>query len=183
MSNDTSPDEIDRNTLFQILSNERRRIIIYILREEGTIDITELTDRVASIHSNEPIDKLNQNTINATYVSLRQTHLRKLEEYNLVEYDKERGIVKATDRLLNLSLDVVVSKNPSSRILDFVKGVVGVIAIVIVISVWSPELVGITIGAGALTLIMTLLSITLGLIYYFERASGPNIDEILIEGE
>ncbi|WP_277555928.1 DUF7344 domain-containing protein [Halobaculum limi] len=100
-SNNTTT--LSRDEVYDILSNGRRRFVIYLLRQEGgQIALNELSDRVAAWENDIPVDELSDQQVKRVYVSLYQTHIPKLEESGIVEYDKDSGVIKLTSNVASL---------------------------------------------------------------------------------
>lgn len=99
----TNTDALSRDEVYDILSNGRRRFVIYLLRDEGEpIPLSELSDRVAAWENDLPVDELTDQQIKRVYVSLYQTHIPKLEDSGIVEYDKDSGLVSLTSNVSSL---------------------------------------------------------------------------------
>jgi DNA-binding transcriptional ArsR family regulator len=82
--------ELDETALFDLLSSSRRRNIIRILQsEQSPIQFTNLVENVAAKENNVPVSELTSKDRKRYYVSLYQTHVPKLEEAGLVDYDQE----------------------------------------------------------------------------------------------
>ena len=78
-----SLDEVD---IHAVLSNERRRMTLEILSEEdGSISARELSELIAEYETGQQPPP--RNIRQSAYVSLIQTHLPKLDELDIVEYD------------------------------------------------------------------------------------------------
>lgn len=89
-----SPDEI-----FEILSSRRRRMVLYLLRQRAaTLTVNELAEEIAAIENEVAVDELTSQQRKRVYVSLYQTHLPKLEETTLIDYDADAGEVSLTSR-------------------------------------------------------------------------------------
>ena len=89
-----------REEIFEILSNERRRLVLEYLREHDEverIDFRALVDQVAAWENETTTDRLNSSDRKCVYTALRQTHLPKLQGFGLVEFDHNRGHVEPTD--------------------------------------------------------------------------------------
>ena len=90
---------LDRTGIFEVLSNERRRLVLRYLQqrevEEG-VDFRDLVDQVAAWENGTTIDRLDSSDRKCVYTALRQTHLPKLDEFGVVEYDNRRGTVTPT---------------------------------------------------------------------------------------
>lgn len=92
----------DREHVFEVLSNERRRLVLRYLREEDASDgvaFRDLVDQVAAWENDTTIDRLDSSDRKCVYTALRQTHLPKLDELDVVEYDNQRGEVEPTEVL------------------------------------------------------------------------------------
>ncbi|WP_058993530.1 hypothetical protein [Haloarcula sp. CBA1127] len=178
MSSNENSKEIPQEKLFDILGNRRRRIAVHLLQEEGAMSMTDLAERVASIEFNSSVENLEGKERKRVYVALFQTHVPKLEEVGLVEYDQDQGFVEATDVLLDLQYNVRVEKGKTDKIFFTIRGIIVIITSFVIISTISPSITGVEIGTPSLAVIMILISITLSLTYYAEKLSGPNISDI-----
>lgn len=86
--------ELSRDRVFDILSSPRRRYVLYFLRtEESPIQLTDLAEHVAAWENDTTVEELSSQQRKRVYVSLYQTHLPKLAEAGLVEYDDDSGEV------------------------------------------------------------------------------------------
>lgn len=86
--------ELTRDRVFDILSSPRRRYVLHYLRtEENQIQLTDLAEHVAAWENETTVEKLSSQDRKRVYVSLYQTHIPKLSEAGLINYDAESGIV------------------------------------------------------------------------------------------
>lgn len=86
--------ELSRDRVFDILSSPRRRYVLYFLRTEpNPIQLTDLAEHVAAWENDTTVEDLSTQQRKRVYVSLYQTHLPKLAEAGLVNYDDESGEV------------------------------------------------------------------------------------------
>lgn len=93
-----TPDDI-----FEILSNPRRRMVLYYLRtHDGDADVRELAKEIAAMENDVPIEELTTQQRKRVYVSLYQTHLPKMAQMNTIEYDKEAGTVSLSDQTTDI---------------------------------------------------------------------------------
>lgn len=99
MSADTTDtEELSPDLVFDILSNTRRRMVLYYLRQYGgSATVQELAREIAALENDVTVEELTRQQQKRVYVSLYQTHLPKLEETGIVESD-ESGSVYLTDR-------------------------------------------------------------------------------------
>lgn len=100
MSTDTSrPTEMSPDLVFEILSNTRRRMVLYYLRQfGGPVTVQQLAGEIAAIENDVTVDELTRQQRKRVYVSLYQTHLPKLEDTGIIQYDDDREEVQLTDR-------------------------------------------------------------------------------------
>jgi DNA-binding transcriptional ArsR family regulator len=91
--------ELSRDQIFELLSNPRRRMVLYYLREHGgSSTVTDLTREIASLEYDIPADELTRQQRKRIYVSLYQTHIPKLAEDGVIDYDEDSNAVRLTNR-------------------------------------------------------------------------------------
>lgn len=95
----SSEEKLSKDTIFDILSNPRRRYALYYLRQEsGPIKLTKLAEHVAAWENETDVDSLENQERKRVYVSLYQTHIPKLADAGLVHYDEDAGTVELASR-------------------------------------------------------------------------------------
>jgi hypothetical protein len=108
---DSGGRDLTRDDVFEILSNDRRRCIVHYLKkhDDRRVDLRELVDYVAAWETDTDIDELDGDKRKSVYAAIRQTHLPKMEEAGIVEYEHMRGEVELTDcaREVELYLEYV----------------------------------------------------------------------------
>jgi hypothetical protein len=88
------PDSLTQGEVYDLLSNARRRFVISYLRDrEEPVELNALSREVAAWENETPVEELTDQHIKRVYVSLYQTHIPKLDESGVVEYDKDSGMV------------------------------------------------------------------------------------------
>lgn len=94
----TDSQNLSQDEVFDLLSSPRRRYVINYLRRAGEpIQLTELAAEVSSWENETPVHELSDKQEKRVYVSLYQTHIPKLEEFGIVNYDPDEGTVRATE--------------------------------------------------------------------------------------
>lgn len=79
-------EDLDDVDIHGVLSNERRRMTLEILGEDdGSISARELSERIAERETGQQPPP--RNIRQSAYVSLIQSHLPKLDELDIVEYE------------------------------------------------------------------------------------------------
>lgn len=106
----SKPDErntISQNRAFDILSNARRRFILsYLSQTEGPVELRELADEVARWETGS--ESLSRKERKRVYVSLYQTHIPRLKDAGVIDYDPDSGLVQLVDRARDI--DRYISK-------------------------------------------------------------------------
>lgn len=130
---ETTP-RLDETEIHDVLRNDRRRLTLRCLREteDMALSLGELSERVAALETGEsppPRDKRQ-----SVYVSLQQTHLPKLEELDVVEYDTDRKSVSLRDRVeeIEVYMEVVPQYGLSWGEFYFALGLVGLLTTIAV---------------------------------------------------
>ena len=78
--------------IHDVLRNDRRRLVLERLRSDGGVEtVADLAERIGAIESGESPPP--RNVRQSVYVSLHQTHLPKLDELEIVEYDPDAKTV------------------------------------------------------------------------------------------
>lgn len=88
---------IDPRKVHEILRNSRRRQVIEQLNDRlEPVTLRELSEQIAAQETGEtpPPRKVRD----SVYNSLHQTHLPKLDEMDVIEYDKDRKLIKLRQR-------------------------------------------------------------------------------------
>lgn len=148
--------DLSRDELFDILGHERRRCIIqYIQHESDTVKLGDLVDHVAAWENNKPIDDLTPAELKRVRTAVQQSHLPKMEEMKLVEYDPDSGVIEPSESFtdLNVYLQVVGGTMPYS----LVYLVLSVVSAALVGGLWVelPILTSFpTVGWGALIVVL-----------------------------
>lgn len=90
--------ELSEKVIFDVLSSERRRFVLaYLLEGDGTATLNELARELGAREYETSPDELTDTQRRRLYVSLYQTHVPKMEHYDIVEYDADSGLVSATE--------------------------------------------------------------------------------------
>lgn len=112
-----SGDQLSKDLVYTILSNARRRYLLKTLLDaQGGLDVKTLVDEVTAREFDESYTYDQRKRI---YVSLRQTHLPKLDEADVVDYDADRGRVQPGENFDIVTLPIRVVRNPVGVLLPF----------------------------------------------------------------
>lgn len=88
-------------------------MVLYHLRKHGGSATTdELAEAIAAMENDVPPEELTSEQRKRVYVSLYQSHLLKLDELNIIDYDVEEGTVQLTSQAN--AMDPYLTPKPES---------------------------------------------------------------------
>ncbi|MXR52974.1 hypothetical protein GRX03_15345 [Halovenus sp. WSH3] len=138
----TSESDLSQDVVFDILSSPRRRYVLYHLRTTGeTVQLTDLAEEVAAWENDTDPSEITEQERKRVYVSLYQTHIPRLAEVGLIEYDKDTGEIALADQARDIDryLDAN-SRYPWQRIYLVLAGLSAALLAVTVVVDPIPEL-------------------------------------------
>jgi len=92
---------IDTDTMFMLLSSERRRLLLGVLDEYGSMGLGEAAEHVAAQQEGKRVEQLSSAERKRVYISFYQVHIPKLREEDVVAGDSDcLRLTAAADRLL-----------------------------------------------------------------------------------
>jgi hypothetical protein len=95
--------DLSEDDAFDILSNSRRRYVVQVLKDEaGTIQIGPLAEQIAAWENNVAVADLSHDQRKRVYTALQQSHLPKMDDAGIIDFDKDRGVVQPTTALENV---------------------------------------------------------------------------------
>ena len=129
--------EPSEDDLFEVLSNRRRRFVVHALkREDAPTEIGDIAEQVAAWEYDTGVDQVSYDERKRVYTALQQSHLPKMDDVGVVEYDKSRGIVEPTGALedVEIYMDIVQGNEiPWSK---YYLGLAG-LGVSLMIAVWA----------------------------------------------
>ena len=122
---DRKPD-LEEVEIHKVLSNERRQLTLKILGEAGgEMSARELSERIAEIETGESPPP--RNIRQSAYVSLLQTHLPKLDELDVVEYDDGAKTVDLSHRAKQVTYFMGIDKPEITEEIYLLLSLIGVL--------------------------------------------------------
>ncbi|WP_290819100.1 ArsR family transcriptional regulator [Halovivax sp.] len=106
----SSPEEegLSKDVIFELLKNRRRREVLqHLLEREETVTLGELAEQIAAWENDTTVNALSSDQRKRVYVALYQTHLPKMDDAGIIDYDQDRGLISLSDNadLLMMYLD------------------------------------------------------------------------------
>ncbi|QLG47389.1 response regulator [Natrinema halophilum] len=116
---DRRRDEISSDDLFDVLSDEKRRAVLFHLRQHGAATVDELVDVLVGIGEGNFTESGREHV----FISLYHVHLPKLAGQGLISYDPDDQIVEFTatsddvDEWLDLAVrrDIAIERLSETR--------------------------------------------------------------------
>ena len=91
---DDGSDPLPRDVVFELLSAERRRLLLRYLDENGgRTMLGDVAGVIAAAENDLPVEEITSEQRKRVYVGLYQCHLPKLDDANVIDYDSDRGSV------------------------------------------------------------------------------------------
>lgn len=103
-----------RDDVYEALSNRRRRYVLHYLQSNGArAKLGTLAEHVAAWENGVDVARVTADARKNVYSSLQQFHLPKMEDLDLVRFDKRAGEVELTDeaRGVDFYLEVVENRD------------------------------------------------------------------------
>ncbi|ARS91804.1 DUF7344 domain-containing protein [Natrarchaeobaculum aegyptiacum] len=113
VSDSDEDDGLSKDVIFELLKNRRRReVLSYLLEADETVTLGELAEQIAAWENDTDVNALSSDQRKRVYVALYQTHLPKMDDAGIVEYDQDRGLISLADNadLLMMYLDTDTHK-------------------------------------------------------------------------
>jgi len=130
--------EVSEDELFDVLSNQRRRFAVHLLKREAddSIAIGDMAEQIAAWENGIETAEITGTERKRVYTALQQSHLPKMDKAGVVDFNKNRGIVEPMPAMTDVDvyMDVVEGKEiPWS---DYYLGLSGVAVALVVGAVW-----------------------------------------------
>ncbi len=111
--------ELPLDTVFDIIRNERRRLVVKYLEDvESRTTLSDLTEHIAAIENDTTVDALSAQQRKRVYVGLYQCHLPKMADAGVLEFDKDRGVVRRGPNAGQLDPYLAVTQEPDAALAD-----------------------------------------------------------------
>ncbi len=129
--------EVSRDTIYEILSNSRRRYVIHYLQyTQQPVDLGTLAERVAAWDYDTDPQRVSSQQRKTIYTALQQRHLPRMDEAGLLSFDSRAGTVAPTEELekLDIYTEVVTEGDfPWSQYYLGLSGITGAL----LVAVWA----------------------------------------------
>ncbi|WP_449404312.1 DUF7344 domain-containing protein [Halalkalicoccus subterraneus] len=90
---------MSKDDLFHLLQNGRRRAVLRYFAsrpEQRKFDMRTVAEAIAAWENEIPVEQLSSDQRQRVYIALYQSHLPKLDDYGVIEYNQSRGLIVPT---------------------------------------------------------------------------------------
>ncbi len=99
-TDDELSDDLPLDVTFEILKNQRRRLVLEYLRDtDETITIGELAEHIAAIENDTTVQQLDAQQRKRVYIGLYQCHLPKMDDAGIIEFNQSRGRIDTGEHM------------------------------------------------------------------------------------
>ena len=93
--------QLEPDDVFEILRNQRRRDVLRFFFEEGrtAVELGTLAEHLAAAEFDTTITDLTSQERKRMYVSLYQCHLPKMDDVDVVSFNKPRGTIETGEHM------------------------------------------------------------------------------------
>jgi hypothetical protein len=163
-------EDVPVGTMYDILRNRRRRLVMHYLinTPEHDAELGTLATQVAAWENGKPVSAIDSTLRKRTYNTLQQTHLPRLDETDLIEYDRDRGSIFLTVDPSQLELYLtVLPQIDRSWITGFLLS--GVLLWLLLVGNWlAVHVLGVfQPGQGRMLTLIALLLVGVGIFYVY----------------
>ena len=183
-SEPNEPEEIDRDELFHILRNQRRRFALHHLKHESeSVDVGDLATQVAAWENEVSLEDVTSKQRRRVYNALQQTHVPELEEAGVVEVERREVELTARADELDIYLEVVPGEDiPWSEYYLALGGVSLAVLVAVALGI-GPFAALSGAGVGIFAVVAFLVSAGANYYYQHERLLGGHERPPELRGE
>ncbi len=130
---------LSKSEIFDLLRNQRRRFVLHYLKHydgDGPVELGELATQVAAWENDVGVDEVTSSQRKRVYTTLQQSHLPKLDEAGIVEFDAGRGQIRATDVVEDLTIYLEIVPSHEFAWHEFYLGL-GAVGSALMAAVWA----------------------------------------------
>ncbi len=172
----TQDGSLSEETVFDVLSNRRRRFAIHALkRADDELSVTELSERVTAWEHGIDPEAVEYDQRRNVHSTLKRTHLPMLEENGVIEYDEETNVVAPTAALSDLDIYIEVLRGREIPWSQYYLGLAGLAAVALLaVQTGVPGFAAIEPLAVSVFTVTVFAVSALAHYYYGERARLGN---------
>ncbi len=147
LKDETVPNEsgpaLSEDDLFELLSNRRRRYVLNeLLGNEHTLEIGTLAQEIAAYEDDLEYHEVSSKDRKRVYTALHQSHLPKMDNTGVIDFDRDRGTVRPTSALKDVEIYMDVVRGREHPWSDYYLGLTALSGVLLAVT---------TVGVGPFT--------------------------------
>ena len=170
--------KLPKQDLYEVLANRRRRFTVHALEgSDGPMELGELAEKIAAWENGIEEGHVSYDERKRVYTALQQSHLPMMDENDVIEFDKNRGVVEPTPALrdVDVYMEIVQGREiPWSQYYLGLAGVSAALIAAVAMEVWPFILY--TELAWAVFIVVTFAVSAIGPWYYSTTLGASNGD-------
>jgi len=168
-------DQLTKGEIFDVLRNQRRRYVLqYLKNAEDPVELGELATQVAAWEYDTTLEEVSSEQRKRVYTTLQQTHLDKMAEAGIVDYDSDRGIITATEQTDDLTIYLEIVPGREFPWQEYYLSL-GAVSSALVTALWF-DVYPFTMVSDLEWATLIALVLTLSAIYHVYRQRGMRLD-------
>lgn len=167
--------ECSQEEIFDVLSSHRRRYAWRCCRNaDSALELGDVAEQVAAWENDKPVDAITSSERKRVYTSLQQTHLPKMDEVGIVEFDGGTVALSEAAEKHDVFLDVVPEDDVSWG--EYYLGLSGLSGVILAL-VWAGAYPSVLPALGWATLVVVIFGISAAVHTYKSRQRKLGTDE------
>ena len=178
-----SGETLSKDEIFSTLSNQRRRYALHYLKHDPEqVRIRDLAEQIAAWENDITVPELTYKQRKRVYTSLHQTHLPKMDDCGIVEYDRDRGLISLAPGAADLDVYLEIVSGDELPWSDFYLGL-SAAALLLVAVGWTGILPVSLPPLGYAAAIAVVFAVTAGVHSYRTRQTHVGTTEVPVEAD
>jgi hypothetical protein len=129
--------DLTKSEIFDLLRNQRRRFVLHYLKtHDEAVELGDLATRVAAWEYGVDEAGVTSSQRKRVYTTLQQSHLPKLDEAGIVEFDSDRGIIRPREMLSDLTIYLEIVPGNEFAWHEYYLGL-GAVCCALMVAVWA----------------------------------------------
>ncbi|MFQ3294328.1 MAG: hypothetical protein ACI8VE_001398 [Natrialbaceae archaeon] len=175
-SSSRSSKSLTKGEIFDVLRNQRRRFVLqYLKQKEDPVELGDLATQVAAWEYDTTVQDVTSEQRKRVYTTLQQTHLDKMAEAGIVEYDADRGVIRSTDQTADLSIYLEIVPGREFPWQEYYLSL-GAVSTALVTALWF-NVYPFTMVSDLEWATLIALVLTLSATYHVYRQRGMRLDQ------
>jgi hypothetical protein len=103
---DVDAEDLSKSDIFDLLRNQRRRFVLHYLKNHPDEEVTigTLADQVAAWEYGTSCEEVTSTQRKRVYTTLQQSHLPKMDDAGIVDFDSDRGTVTPKEVVADITI-------------------------------------------------------------------------------